>query len=76
MTTGTEMPRCPTCNLSTEYGFKDRAFITAGVLKCPYNHHRVQKSFHTGTSKLTMKRVLREQWDQQRSEIQTEETAE
>lgn len=34
-TTGTEMPRCLICNLTTSFGFKDRAFITAGVLKYP-----------------------------------------
>nr|WP_159465897.1 hypothetical protein [Scandinavium goeteborgense] len=75
MTTGTEMPRCPTCNLITEFGFKDRAFITAGVLKCPYNHHRAEQSFHSGSSKLTMKRLLREQWDVQISKVQAGEEA-
>ena len=37
--------------------------MTAGVLKCPYNHHRVEQNFHSGSSRLTMKSTLIAMWE-------------
>lgn len=59
-----DLPKCPQCGMAPEFHWRDYTFGScSGALRCPYNHHRVQMSYHAGR-KLQTRENLMNQWQE------------